>query len=913
MINNCSPINSTYSEADQQAALTIQCVMRRHWSKQRRVFASERLDKMSEIAKESIESFGFIPLTLNKNLYLPAGMQPICALVDPVTQTVNGLYRFPSWKKEDRSNDEHACQELIRLLGFSGSVYRSKLTKITLDMNVFWDTYKKYYSFSVDVDDDSVLKIFNASTLEEAIDRVRSLPQAKRDEFWKFPPDILANMTQGDHFRLKIILRTILYLADPKKNPDASNRKVHLPLLLMTSPGTTGLNQKDVDCIPKAQAGVLAELLGKEKLEPSLMEAEFKDEYRGLKLASYSIKDREHLFSLVSQKSFEQLMGLSLLFGLPSLDFDQLTYAINHQGELDLSLIAAPLKVYPNNFTGVADQNCLALFPHMDYPISSVFAQQISRWDSEDLINGLELPGEQKQILQERMCELQRLIASDIETWEDLVKAMRPDWISSTRGIEGIRRKLWPVHKALQKINTTQVIADYEDVLFTKPKMTRKRWREFNAYKEEIDQLVNIELMPRVIKIIEECFARGNSKIRRPFLKEEDCGDIRKYVGLNCCGPASIALSILLRANGINARTEGSGLQDHTFVGIPTEFGQKIHIDPTYKQMFFRSERQNKLYWHSLPPAFVGSSKDLREFASMHKNNLQPYKNHRWINASQRYNQDKTELSIKSRLIQEVDADELLKKGHDLEGIIKKALSEQELEQLKRMDSLSADPFDAAQKKIPEQPLCQFIEDVLTPYLRRVLYHGTPTWQSETLRSPQQIWKDNATAKSIFSMAGYLIKEAGYEVHFKTGLKLENILRLETRDTNGNCLIVIPCFLTMLHLFDSYFPEDRKVQMAKLPQTFVGTKQELEQVIKNLLGDEELKHFPQGYQIEPDSFNIDHLFDDFALSTQNHAWMRERFYEYKLLIHGIVNETVFAGNPMPKPLKTKDEGSSSSV
>ncbi len=381
---------------------------------------------------------------------------------------------------------------------------------------------------------------------------------------------------------------------------------------------------------------------------------------------------------------------------------------------------------------------------------------------------------------------------------------------------------------------------------------SRINWQRVNEKKRELRCLVD-RLMPRVIEAVK--VIAQYSSARKPYFTE-DRSDPRKFIGLSCCGPTARTLAILLLANGVHAEEAGTRFFDHDFVVIPTTLGIDLYIDPTYKQLFNRMERQTELYWYKEPPYLLGTVKDFKTFYQTHRKLKDPFQGHYWIRSKSEFNNSDLKEALRM-VLDEKFAREL---DENAEGkIIKRFLLPHEIGTLKKYNfnfSSTLAPKSGARNFFP---LETFVRLGLKPYIEKFLHHYDV---KNPLREGDLSFADYKVITSVFVLCGHILREHGYEVHMRGNCtNLEYFYHLSVKDSSGVEQILVPLVGSVLAIFGMKTSTTDKSPHAD--QFLLTNKAGLENIIKIGLRDREKELYPSGFKLASSFVDTDDVLKEF--------------------------------------------------
>ncbi len=700
------------------AATVIQRNLRLHWQRKGRIFPSHRLDKTEAVAKQSLEYFGIGPLCINDRPFLPMGSQAIVGIIKPLAagssnapgiETV-GLARLPHEREDAYFSEELAVQDLLGKMGLTGVVYRGRFANVTLNFAKLFDAIKSKWDFVGNTEGDPLFRLFQCKTPADAIAYAKTLTKDER-ALCKLKPDNPASRLKS-HYADKLV-QLIFKLADLNEKPSS----VSVPHYFFTGPETSGHSGEDVERIPKERRKRLAELVGAEEIHPSHLGGSLFPRF----IFALPKELREEYCSQISTYSFEELMAVAYLLGIPDLSHEQLSCYNTPHGKVHLCLYSSDLKIYPGSIT---DENWLATLPHMDRPVSKNFRAQVKGWKDNLLgaLPGLPFDNAQLSLLKSRIRKLAlKLEAKDPLTWRELMQALRPDWVENADVTERLRQELlFSSNTVFQAEKSPD--KGYVDLLHWKPQARRVKWDKYYQRVKEVEAVLQ-KIMPRVTEVVDLWQTQLYPEGKSAFIKEEDKGDPKKFIGYMCCGITTLTAMIFLRAHGIHSITSGSGRFDHAFLRIPTEYNVDIIVDPTYKQLFTRAEAMLSRYWHQLPPAIVGAPKDLREFFEKHRKLQGPMQGHFWIYPEMK----EVPATSKAKSVDVVHRAIALREDGVTDPVVKlirAALAPPELALLEKTvpELLIEEMGISGMARVSVQRAIELIQ----PYARRILHHGTP-------------------------------------------------------------------------------------------------------------------------------------------------------------------------------------------
>lgn len=733
-----------------QAATVIQQNLRHYWQKSGRVFPSQRLDATTAVVKQSLEQFGIGPLCFNSQPLLPMGKQAIIGILkaDSLVETL-GVARIPHEKEDSDFSEELAVRELLSTMGLTGAIYRGKNVNVTVDFDAFFSTIWRRWNFSGYSKKDPLYRLFQCKTLQESIALAKTFTKEERDECQLIHGDPALRLNM--HYVTKVI-QLVFKMADL----NVQKKTLKIPLLIFTGPETSGHRIMDVAKIPVGRRVKFAQLLG-EIVEPGHMGGSTFPRF----IFTMAQEERAEFCSLITTYSFEQLMAVAYLLGIPDLSHEQLSCYNTPHGKIHLFLYSSELKIYPNDSV---DENWLTTLPHMDQPVTNNFRTQVKGWKDRLLgdLTGLPFDNIKLGLLKSRMIKLAaKLDAKEFLTWRELMLDLRADWVENASVAEELRQGFLSASCTISTAEETPN-EGYVDLLHWKPPSRRIQWNKYYQRVKEVEAVV-AKIMPRVTQIIDEVQRSLYPVDKMAFFKAEDRGDPKKFIGYLCCGITTLTTMIFMRAHGIHSIKSGSTRFDHSFLRIPTEYNVDIFVDPTYKQMFSRPLAMQERYWHQLPPAIVGAPKDIRAFYTKHKRLQGPFKGHSWIYPVVKDIPARTSESNVDSLHREILGSRT-ENVHFLRGPIKHRLTPKELASLER--SCPQPVSDIIEVSAPALPPARAIE-LIQPYVRRVLYFGIKDDLRPIGERPlSNLIPEGYKIDDIFTLYGVLLKRLGFKVNW---------------------------------------------------------------------------------------------------------------------------------------------------
>lgn len=873
----------------ERAAIAIQRGMREYWKRTGKEFPSQKLDRIYQDAQKQIESIGMcevskpVPgLFISRDIPLNVSVgERIMCVLDPADDhsgLVEGYYRLPSSQDEESEGffeSEHALRIALQKLGFGEYLLHAVPKHFTIDLDKWFQTFGGPLEFTTP--NNGLDELLACKDFNEAVAKAESFSPEKRKEIWELIKGVEQNLPAVKKLQFYLMGKMILRAAQVKGRKNfqqkTAEKKVHqtsvahFESLLCCCPGSSNTA---IDHMPEKEKRLLQKLV--EDTE-AIQAGSFLDTCL-TRFYDLDADEKKLFCSLLSRRSFESLLVVSLLLALPDLDPYSLTFSLTENGKINLNLSLTQLKVYPDQKNPMPDYSWLTCFDLIDLPISKNMVRQIQLWDPEEILSHCSgLSSEQKECLKKRLQHLKMLAEENSEmSLRELVDKMHPVWLFSDEAIQWSQHVFEPLSSTIGAAQ--QAPKTHHDLLASfKPRRHQIQWKKLKAYKKEVEGVV-AELMPIVVDGVDRFIEQTHqSERRRPYMEVEDRGRLDKWVGVNCCGPTSDYLALYLRSLGYPAEVVESKIKDHAFIKIPTPFGDSIFIDPTFKQLFHRSEHASALYWEKLPPALVGTRKDFMNFYRTHKGEIIPGA-FRWLfkegsKAIGHYFEYRPQVSdpgYRSHL------PEHEKKYYEicLEGFQHHPLDKADVETVFQRTAKKPSEVSASSNEL-EQIVRNRIEPLYVGYMKRAYPLSHWDKASHAMESALELEK----MPIAMTVCGYLLKEQGYRVEHLFSSQSDFSSVLQVHDVKGNVSIVIPAFRAWLMSKEQLDKDKITCRADDLPITFVGTIPEFEMIVQELLSDEAKADFPEGYRwIEGiDFFGL--LIHNMGMQVKNPAEMAD--------------------------------------
>jgi hypothetical protein len=828
-----------------RAARVIQNAFRKHQKKCPMETGAERLTRLSEAAQKQIALTGLVqprftkPVfkLLNEIIVRPTfGATPLFLVFNDQKveyANIGGHYLLRQKPLETNCTPfqkQFAIRTLLGKLGVGTFLPSIKSVKINTQLEQWFSSTAGPKHF--DTYTCLTGKILASKSFVDAVKAIQNLSQKEKLSLEKIVSEALIVPNAQESLNPLFLLKAILHNAQDNTLPQA----VNFDILLQTLPRVKPF---PISTLPQEQQKLLEEL-NSGYSKSSEMTRNLVD-LSGLTRASKKLFD-----SRISDHSFETLLISLLLLGTHEVEALQFSYSATSKGAVNLHLFYSNFEIEETNPFSYPGFCWLMCCEKINQKISSNLQETIQRWDIDSVKHSLESFSEQeKNIFLERLYIIKKLVESRADvTNMSIVLALRPDWTFTHPALNWAGKHFSFLPQSIFRAGDFP--KNHQEVHLLKRTANRIQWIALKKYKKEIERLVN-KLMPSVIRVVRDMIEKGDQQHRKPYYCEDN-NNPKKFIGYNCCGPTSSVLTFFLRLCGVPAELTGSSRKDHAFIRIPTSYGAPLYIDPTYKQLFYRSERTLELFWYQLPPALVGTTKDFKDFYLNVQGRIKPFESY-WIHNPE----------SKKKMIGLMDTLYVFKPeyrshlGAGTRAAVERIIEESDhIPRTASIEMLLASQHEQ-DKKAPSasiQELEEIVKTRIEPLYSMYLKSALPNSTWCQLYANPTIELDINSLNLCMRVCGVLLQESGFRVRWLTSSSSPFSYYLQVEGKNGPKKIVVPAFHHILRVIGPGCIDEAKLaaKIKSEPKTFVGDKSSFEKNVNEVLTEQAKQQFyPNGF------------------------------------------------------------------